>query len=277
MCLSVNGAAAQFSDPERVVIEGYEDHAMEPFLSRDDQILFFNNSNDPKTNTDLHWAERRTATRFVYRGPVHGANTSKLEGVPSMDRNGTLYFVSTRSYRRTLSTIYRAQFQSGRAIDVRIADGLSRRKLGQLNFDVEVSSDGTYLFAVDGQFDGGSIPKTADIFVARRTKASFKRFPNSAEILAHINTSALEYAPAISADGLELFFTRMTSTLFQRKLTIMLARRSSIAAPFEKPSTIEAIRGFVEAPTISSDGLSLYYHRKIDGVHRIYRVTRPRR
>jgi len=47
-----------FANPERVAIRGCDGDAMEPFLSRDAMVLFFKNSNDPKVNTDLSWAER---------------------------------------------------------------------------------------------------------------------------------------------------------------------------------------------------------------------------
>lgn len=269
---------AMFSNPEPVRIEGYEDHAMEPFLSRDGRILLFNNSNDPKANTDLHWAERVTPTHFRYRGKIEGANTTALEGVPSMDRDGVLYFVSLRSYPQTLSTIYRARFAEGHAARIELVEGVSRKQLGRANFDAEISADGQTLYAVDGEFSGGAMPKTADIFVARRVGADgdrFERLANSAEIMANINTAALEYAPAISANELEIFFTRMTGALFWRKLAILHATRKSRDAPFEPPQVIAAITGFVEAPAVSPDARALYYHKKIDGKHRIFRVTRP--
>ena len=74
--------AAEFSNPEPVEIVGYTGHAMEPFISHDGRCLLFNNLNDPRENTDLHWAERITATSFRYGGKVEGANTKALEGVP---------------------------------------------------------------------------------------------------------------------------------------------------------------------------------------------------
>jgi hypothetical protein len=40
-------------------------------------------------------------------------NTPALEGVPSMDRNNVFYFVSTRDYNQTLSTIYPGTFADG--------------------------------------------------------------------------------------------------------------------------------------------------------------------
>lgn len=39
--------SALYADPQPVAIEGYDDHAMEPFLSRDGRHLYFNNSNHP--------------------------------------------------------------------------------------------------------------------------------------------------------------------------------------------------------------------------------------
>jgi hypothetical protein len=266
--------ADEFSNPEPVEIVGYTGHAMEPFISRDGRYLLFNNLNDPRENTDLHWAERITATSFRYGGKVEGANTKALEGVPTLDRNGMLYFVSTRSYGDTLSTIYRAKFQAGRASDVQLVEGLSLKKPGIVNFDVEISPDGQYLYGVDGDLTGGPVPKSADLFVAKRVGDRFERLADSSRILASINTPAVEYAAAISSDGLELFFTRMTGALFWRKLTIEHAVRASTDAPFGPSRTIRAISGHVEAPTITGDGKSLYYHQKVENTFRIFRVTR---
>ena len=102
-----------FGNPERVTIRGYSDHAMEPFITRDGRYLFFNNSNDPSVNTNLRCAERIDDLTFEYKGEVAGVNTKALEGVPTMDKNG-FYFVSTRSYKETLSTIYQGRFSAAR-------------------------------------------------------------------------------------------------------------------------------------------------------------------
>ncbi|HEY2292036.1 MAG TPA: hypothetical protein VGM86_15155 [Thermoanaerobaculia bacterium] len=72
-----------------------------------------------------------------------------------------------------------------------------------------LSADGNTLYFVDGLFTGGAVPAGADLVIARRRGSGFQRLPDSARLLAQINTPALEYAPATSADGLELFFTRL--------------------------------------------------------------------
>ena len=273
--MTTAAGAADFANPEPVDIEGYSGHVMEPFLSRDDRILMFNDSNAPGANTDLHWAERLGPLRFRYRGRIEGANSDKLDGVPSMDHNGNLYFVSLRSFEQSIASVYRGTFEDGRVRDVRLVEGLSRGQRGMINFDAEISADGDLIYAVDGEFKFGPVPWAADIFVARRIGARFERVPDSDHIMASINTSALEYAPAISADGLELCFTRMTGALLWRKLAVLCAARRSHHEPFGPPKVVEAISGFVEAPTFSSDRRSLYYHKKVDGLHRIWRVSRP--
>ena len=128
---------------------------------------------------------------------------------------------------------------------------------------------------MDGHFSGGVVPDAADIFIARRIGEGFERLPASDAIMANINTHALEYAPATSADELELFFTRLTHRELYSDLRIMHATRESRDEPFGEPLPIEAITGFVEAPTVGADGNSLYYHQKVDGRYRLFRVTRP--
>src|SRR5512136_617485 len=133
--------AVDFTNPQRVTIQGYSDHAMEPFISRDGKYLFFNNSNDPAVDTNLHWAERIDDLTFQYKGEIGGVNTTALEGVASMDRNGVFYFVSTRSYEETSSTIYRGTFDTGTVSAIELAPGVSTATPGIVNFDAEISPD----------------------------------------------------------------------------------------------------------------------------------------
>lgn len=264
-----------FSSPEPVSIRGYTDDAMEPFLSADGQILFFNNRNDPDVDTNLHAAYRIDDTTFAYVGTLEGANSPALDGVPTVDKHGVFYFVSTRSYSRTLSTIYRGRFADNQVSDVQLVDGISRNQAGIINFDVEISADGQTLYFVDGRFGQGPMPEAADLVIAVRHDEGFERLENSAELLRNVNTEQLEYAAALSADERELFFTRVD----QNQTPVPLPRiyrtiRDQQDAPFQCPQHVIGITGFVEAPTLSPDGLSLYYHRLAGDAFRLYRVTR---
>ena len=263
-----------FGAPQPVTIRGYDGDAMEPFITKDGKYLLFNNRNDPRTNTNLHFAARVDDLTFQYRGEIKGVNTPVLEGVPSLDREGNLFFVSVRSYKETFSTLYRGRFTDGTVTGVELVAGVSQRKPGIVMFDAEVAADGRTLFVVDGLFTGGPVPKTADIVIAVRDGAGFRRLPASAELLRNINTQALEYAPAISNDLLELFFTRIPVASGPPQPVILRSTRRSAEEPFGTPEKVAAITGFVEAPTLTNDGRALYYH-KLDGNRFvIYRAAR---
>jgi Tol biopolymer transport system component len=93
--------------------------------------------------------------------------------------------------------------------------------------------------------------------------------------MRNINTHGLNYAPDISKSGLELFFTRIEGRPPMPPPVIYTATRTSISAPFGKPRKIQSITGFAEAPALSPDEKSLYYHLNVGGTFVIYRVTRP--
>lgn len=263
-----------FGEPQLVAIRGYQGDAMEPFITKDGRYLLFNNRNDPKIDTKLLFAERVDDLTFDYRGELEGANTSALEGVPSVDRHGNLFFVSTRSYAETLSTIYRGRFGQGRVSGIELVAGISLRQRGMVTFDAEVSADGSTLFVADGRFAGGHVPETADIDIAVRDGAGFRRLPGARDLLRNVNTAALEYAPAVSGDLLELFFTRLEGSARSPRTAILRAVRPDAGAPFGAPQRLASITGFVEAPSLSGDGRSLYYHRLDGGRFVILRVAR---
>jgi Tol biopolymer transport system component len=259
----------EFTNPQAVRIVGYTGDAMEPFLSRDGKFLFFNNSNDPRVNTNLHWATRIDDLTFQYKDELQGINTSALEGVASMDRNNTFYFVSNRSYDQTASTIYRGTFLNGVISGIELVPGVSIAKPGIVNFDAEITADGDTLYFVESQFAHGQ-PKTAVLLIAKKSGNSFMRDSDSLKIMEQVNARGLNYAPAISVSQLELFFTRFEGS----SPGIYRSSRTRIGEPFGKPNKIAAISGFVEAPTLSPDEKSLYFHKKDNGRFVIYRVTR---
>ena len=284
MCAQFNASAADapeaksvfgvFTNPQPVTIEGYSQDAMEPFISPDGNYLFFNDSNSlPQTN--LYYATRIDDLTFQFQGEIGGANATGLNAVASMDANDIFYFVSTRSYSQTFSTIYWGMFSNGSLSNVAIVPGISKQKAGDINFDQCISPDGGTLYFVDGVFNGGSVPQHASIAIAKHEGDHFVRFKDSAKIMRKINTDGLNYAPDISKSGLEFFFTRIPGKTPTPPPVIYTATRSSISKPFGKPRKIEAITGFAEAPALSPDEKSLYYHLNVNGTFVIYRVTRP--
>jgi Tol biopolymer transport system component len=101
----------------------------------------------------------------------------------------------------------------------------------------------------------------------------FVRASNSAALLATVNNSDLNYAPSISVDGLELFFTR-TSTAAGATPAIYRAIRTDANSAFAAPELVTAATGFVEAPSLSADGHLLYFHKLVNGTFVIQLVRR---
>ncbi len=267
--------------PEPVSIEGYTGAAMEPFISPDGRYLFFNNENDPLVNTNIHFAERTGKLSFHYRGELPGVNSEVLDAVPSMDRAGHFYFTTVRDYGRTLNSLYTGEFDGKAVRNVRPVPGdISPKTLGTINMDACISPDGRTLYISRAVMaPGASAPKQSDLMVARLKGGVFSMDPDSGRIMKNINTEALEYAPAISADGLDLYFTRASQSAAGSdapgaRLRIMVAIRRSLSEPFGEPRVLTALAGFVEAPTVSIDGKEMFYHKKVDGTFVIYQAER---
>jgi hypothetical protein len=257
--------------PEAVRIDGYADEAMEPFVSRDGRFLFFNTRNDPGVNTNIHFAEVNDAG-FTYRGILYGTISYDLDAVPTMAADGRFCFVSPRDYRRTRVSVLCGTFDGKKVERAVPQPGLATAALGRLVFDVELSADGRTLIFAEGTYSGGQVPDEADLHLATLTPRGFERAPEGEKLFANVNTSSLEYAPALSADGLELYFTRLTGIWPFAGPTIFRARRGSIDEPFGKPVKV-IVAGFVEAPSLGGDG-NLYFHKRVSGRYQIWRQAR---
>ncbi len=270
------GAYTALGNPELVTITGYNGDMMEPFISRDGTYLFFNDHGPAR---DIYYATFINDTTLQYVGALTSINTAAVDGVATMDVTNTFFYVSTASYNPpvTYDTLYTGTWDGSTVIGSTPVTGLAITTPGFINFDIEVSPDGSTLYFNDGDFTGGnSFPGAASIAIAVHSGSGFTRDPNSATIMANVNTTnTLEYAPAISADGLEFFFTRLDLNTLEAR--IYRAARTNTNNPFGEPQLVSAIDGFVEGPTLSPDEKSLYYHRRNTGTGKfeLFRVTRP--
>lgn len=265
----------EFGQPVKVEMIGYSGNIMEPFLSRDGNTLLFNNLNALPENTNLHWATKINDHSFQYKGEISGVNTPDLDGVPTLDNTGKLYFVSLRNYANTVSSLYRCDFSNGIATNVELVNGISRLRAGWVNFDIETSADGQTIYFVDGQFGQIEIPLSADIIIAKKNGLNFERLPNSSTIMQNINTPNLEYAACISVNQLELYFTRIVLPVTAASLSEMyVSIRQNINEPFGEPVKIKTITGFAEAATIAPDQKTIYYHLKENDRFVLYMVVK---
>jgi hypothetical protein len=231
---AADDSSAAFNTPRIVTVQGYREDAMEPFLSRDGTLLFFNNLNSPSVNTDIHYAVKLDPLTFEYKGRVAGMNTLALEGVPSVAQNGDFYFISPRDYDKTRSTIFAGRFRDGQVTDIGHVKGdVSRNKSLWFNMDVEISADDQTLYSTDNHKSlFGSEPDVSNLFVAHKTQAgTFVRDRHSDDIMKNINeVGALQYAAGVSADELTLYFTRARPRT--QDIGIYVATRPSKGAVF---------------------------------------------
>ena len=145
---------------------------------------------------------------------------------------------------------------------------------GWVNFDAEISADGKTLYFVDGYFGNTGQPQSAILTDAVQSGTGFKRLREHDRLFANINSDWLQYAPSVSTDELEVFFTRVRRIEPAAQPAIFRSVRPSVTEPFSVPQRISAIQGFAEASTLSPDGRSLYYHTRLHGRFRVRRVSR---
>lgn len=249
--------SADFAFPERVTIQGYNlPSAQDPFISADGQYLFFDDRSDRNHEPTLHWARRIDYKTFAYQGKVDGVNIGKTNIAASMDTAGNFYFGTDASYRQNTTTVHRGTFAAGRVSNVAPVAGMSHSGWAQM--DIEVTPDGRTLYLSDFKV-GFFGPTVANLRVAtRNADGSFTVQPNSDQIFQSINNGGLNFAPD-TRDGLELFFTHGRKS--DGTLRIYVAHRNSTAQAFGPPALVSGAEGQVEAPSLSSDGIHLYYHR----------------
>jgi hypothetical protein len=270
-----------------VTINGLSFDPMEPFISANGNYLFFNNLNDG-INTKLYYAAKVNDSTFNYVGEINGTNqvtSPHLDAVADMASNGDFYWTSTRNYPTELNNLFYGNFNNGNVSDIeRVQGDFNMNTPGWLVMDHGISLDGQYLYYNNARFDDtnctGACETTLGI-AQKESTATFNTIPNSEEILQNINNSNyIYYAPCISSDNLELYYTRYlkdnitAATLFEICVTI----RSDSNAVFSIPKVLfsETISNLIEAPTLTLDKEIMYYHQKTSNSHRIvmrYRST----
>ena len=265
---------------KEVAIQGLTFDAMEPFLSPDGQYLFFNNLNDG-IDTKLFLAAKVNDSVFTYLGELEGANQASpphLDAVADMDAAGNFYWTSTRNYPAELNNLFHGTFSSGNLVDIsRVAGDFNKNEPGWLVMDHGISADGTDLYVNNARFDSNNClgPCETVLELAERVDATtFRLHPDSANILQNINDAGyIYYAPCISSDQLELYYTRYLKggVTASSTIEICVAVRTEAGAPFSEPTVLfsDVIANLIEAPTLTHDKNIIYYHRKTADSHKI--------
>lgn len=199
----------RWAEPEVAPFSGrYSD--TDPFVSPDGSRLFFA-SNRPRgtgaaqAHYDLWMVERRGAGWGEPR-PLDGVNSPAEELHPTVDRDGTLYFASSRPGGRGMD-IYRAAWSNGAYAEPVRLDSTVNSRFADTH--PAISPDGrTLVFVSVGRPDEprlhGMPYVRGDLYAAVRGLDGWGpvwRLPDG------INSPAAELAPAWTPDGARLLFT----------------------------------------------------------------------
>ena len=270
-----------FGPEKHVTITGLTFDAMEPNLSPDGNTLFFNSLNSGG-NTNLYYATKINDSTFQYEGLLNGCYDSSpdhLDGVASIDTDNNFYWVSMRGYPVTIENLHRGLYSSGSVTDTtRVYGDFNIPILGWIIMDAFISQQGDQLIYCNAYFDfinnscGVGIPCEARLGVALKINdTTFNKLPNTDALFDSINNNNyLVYAPQLTQDGLELYFTRLQKSTYNTEICV--AVRSNTSEPFSEPVLLYSNYGFVpEAPTLTSDKQIMYYHQKnLSGIFEIY-------
>lgn len=286
--LAASRAAAQgvpaFGAEKAVEINGLALDAMEPFISADGNRLFFNSLNSGG-NTNVYYATRINDTTFQFAGLVNGiydASPNHLDAVASMDIQDNWYWVSLRTYPSAMETLHRGAYQaSGVSAISRVYGNFNiytfAYPYGWLVMDAAIDYQGNRLYYCNALFDFSNttcpgLPCKARLGQAQKTNDStFTKLPDSDAVFSRINdTSYLAYAPQVTPDGLELYYTRLLRG--GNNTEICVSVRQNLTDTFSSPALIHSRNGFLpEAPTLTPDKQKLYYHQKnASGSYRIF-------
>ncbi|NBP70162.1 MAG: hypothetical protein EBR30_16550 [Cytophagia bacterium] len=276
----INFQSPSFGKEKSVRINGLSFDAMEPFISPDGNYLFFNNLNDG-INTRLYYATRINDSVFNFVGELSGVNQTTpphLDAVADMDANGQFYWTSTRNYSSDLDNLFTGTFSNGTVTNInRVRGNFNKNILGWLVMDHGISQDGQFLYYNNARFDNVNCvgPCETQLGIAKKNSdGTFSRLNNEVAMLQKvINTSYIFYAPYITGDNLELYFTRYTKGRLTPNTTfeICVAIREKATEPFSVPQVLftASMEALIEAPTLTVDKKIMYYHKKYEDTHKI--------
>ncbi|WP_457569445.1 hypothetical protein [Desulfurobacterium sp.] len=268
-----------FKNERAVIIINFNSDAMEPFITKDDKYLFFNDNNG--SNKNIYYAEKIDNTTFQFKGEIAGVNSPYVDANPTMDDQNNFCFISTRNLNTDTKTIYCGIFKNGTVTGIHQINGtININTPYWINMGVEISKDGAILLTSNARFNPGeSYPVEGNIRLSVKNGTKFDIPDNEAEILSNINTdTAIEYAGELSSDKLEIFYSEVKLSN-PPTFKLYFAKRTSANGVFEKPISImepfeDNPNAVVEAPTLSSDSKRLYYHKLVNDTYRIFMISR---
>lgn len=256
-----------FGPEIKVTVTGLTFDAMEPFVSLDGNTMFFNSLNSGG-NTNLYYATKVDDSTFNYVGLVGGVYDSSLDhldAVASVDSLNNFFWVSLRNF----PNLHRGNYLLGNVSNItRTYGDFNIASPGWIIMDAAINYQGNLLYYCNAYFgptftECPGVPCVARLGVAQKVNDSiFNKLINTDAIFSNVNdTNYIVYAPQVTTDGLELYFTRILKTTINSEICV--AVRNSVTDTFSFPAVIHSNLGFLpEAATPTTDKQKIYYHQK---------------
>ena len=257
-----------FGPEIKVTINGLTFDAMEPFISLDGNTLFFNSLNSGGS-TNLYYATKNNDSTFTYVGMVAGTydpSPNHLDAVASLDSANNFFWVSLRN----IPNLHRGNYVAGNVSNISQVYGTCNilSPPGWLIMDAAINYSGNLLYYSNGYFGPSytecvGVPCEAKLGVAEIVNDStFDKTIYSDAIFSNVNdTNYIVYAPQITKDRLELYYTRLLVGGFNTEICVSI--RATLTDTFSLPSVIHSNFGyFPEAATPTTDKQKIYYHQK---------------
>ncbi len=264
-----------FGSEIKVTLTGLTFDAMEPFIAANGNLLLFNSLNSGG-NTNLYYATKVNDSTFNYvglLGGVYDSSPNHLDAVASLDSLSNFYWVSLRGYPGSFENLHRGIYTSGNVTNIsRVYGNFNiygfNFPFGWLIMDAAINYQGDLLYYANALFDFNNttcagLPCQAKLGIAQKLNDStFNKIPNMDAILSQVNdTNYLVYAPQVSKDGLELYYTRLLKGSLNTEICVSV--RNSVSSTFSLPSIIHSNIGFApEGPTLTNNNQKIYYHQK---------------
>jgi hypothetical protein len=270
-----------FGTEKPVTINGLTFDAMEPSISADGNYIFFNSVNDGVT-TSLYYATKVNDSTFIYKGALAGANqtiTPRLDAVPSSDSANKFFWTSLRNFPAQFDNCFRGTFNGTDIINIgRLRGTFYIYTIGWLMMDAAIDYSGEFLYYTNAYFGPtysgcAGVPCKGKLGVAQRQNDStFNKLNNSDGIMQNVNdTNYVVYAPCISKNGLELYYTRFLKNNISIGTQICVSVRTNLTDIFSLPAIFHPFSNLTpEATTLTSDQSKIYYHKKSGGLYKLF-------
>ena len=264
-----------------VTINGLTFDTMEPSIAVGGNYIFFNSLNDGIT-TSLYYATKVNDSTFTYTGALTGANqiiTPRLDAVASSDSLNKFFWTSTRNFPTQFDNCFHGTFNGTDVMNIgRLHGTFYIYTIGWIMMDAEINYSGNLLYYTNAYFGPtyagcGGVPCQAKLGIAQKQNDStFNKLSNSDGIMQNINdTNYLVYAPNISKNGLEIYYTRVLKSNVSLGTQICVSVRSNLADTFSLPSIFHSFSTLIpEATTLTSDQSKIYYHKKSGGLYKLF-------